>query len=911
MIELRTLGSLELTSPRTGDVSAPLTQPKRLALLVYLSVARPRGFHRRDTLLALFWPEFDTQHATGALSQALSHLRVILGSGVVESRGRSEVRVAPSRLLCDAVAFEDYAAAASAERALALYRGDFLQGLHVPASIDLERWMEDERNRLRDLATGLAWTLAEVAEGSGDAGAAAHWARRAAGFKVNDEIAVRRQIALLDRVGDRAGALAVYDDFARRFEADFGVPPSAETQACIQQLRSARGVALTSGAMSPNATTRHAVALSGPERVRVAPNGATSAAASSVATDHPNSTDHPKVRTTLPRFGAWSVGAVLGVVAGVLGAQWLRGDAPRPVPSWFELAVPDSAAPLGDFGIPGSLALSPDGSTLAYVGDSTSSLFLRTLDELSLRRIPGTEGASCPSFSPDGRWILFTSSSRLWRVAIRGGAPITIADSAATCGVWTDANEIVFDGPEHLYRVSADGGPVSLLTRRDSINRIGAMVPSHALPGRKAALICLSEDVMAKWQLAVVSIPSGQITRLTDRGYPSCPVRFAGGHLVFARKRAIVAAPFSLGALRITGPEVVLLRDTMASFSTSGNGALAYIAATPRTHSLVAVSENGSTRTLGGDSTARPLAQSPLTALDTGRYSWPRISPDGRRVVMEMLNAAQGVPPAGLWVYDVPSRTTSKLTEELVGIQPLGWSSDSRDVIFTQIDSGDIAGKRRIVIKPWDASTPAREFIAFPERFSRSIYTLFDITIGPPHGYAAFVVWNFSDTADIWIAPVDTPAAARPLVASKAREAQPRLSPDGKLLAYISNETGRNEVYVRSMHGPARRVQVSTHGGWQPLWSPDAARAKAGTRTLFYRAPEWMMRATLTSGDELGVVRRDTLFRDIFVQHDVVNYDVFPDGKHLLMVRPNPRPRAHVGVVLNWPVLLRRRAPAP
>jgi dipeptidyl aminopeptidase/acylaminoacyl peptidase len=265
---------------------------------------------------------------------------------------------------------------------------------------------------------------------------------------------------------------------------------------------------------------------------------------------------------------------------------------------------------------------------------------------------------------------------------------------------------------------------------------------------------------------------------------------------------------------------------------------------------------------------------------------------------MEMLTAGQR---GALWVYDIASGTVSRLTNYVTGIQPLGWTSDGRSVVFTQIDSGRIGGPRRIVSQPWDGSAPARELIRFPERFARSIYTLFDITIGPPHGYAAFVVGNFSDTADIWVAPLDTPHMARPLVATKAREAQPRLSPDGSLLAYTSDETGRPEVYIRSLLGSSTRVQVSTGGGWQPLWSRDG-------RQLFYRAPGFMMRATIARRTGLRAVRRDTLFRDVFNLHDVVNYDVFPGGKELVMIRPNPPGPTRAAVVLNWPEFLRQRA---
>lgn len=173
-----------------------------------------------------------------------------------------------------------------------------------------------------------------------------------------------------------------------------------------------------------------------------------------------------------------------------------------------------------------------------------------------------------------------------------------------------------------------------------------------------------------------------------------------------------------------------------------------------------------------------------------------------------------------------------------------------------------------------------------------------DISIGPPHGYAAIRV--YADPGDIWIMPLDTPKAARPFVATGADEGEPRLSGDGKLLAYTSDETGRPEVYIRPVPGPASRLQVSAGAGTQPVWSADG-------RQLYYRGPEFMMRATIARGSELSVTRRDTLFRDVFARHNMTNYDVFPGGKELLMIRINSSP-VRAAILLNWPELLRQRA---
>jgi DNA-binding SARP family transcriptional activator len=241
MVHLHTFGTLEITHSGDGHVPADLTQPKCLALLVYLATARPRGFHRRDTLLGLFWPELNEQHARGALSQALLRLRAVVGTEVIVSRGANEVCVDPSRLWCDVVEFETHVSLAEAERGLDLYRGDFLAGVHLPGLEEFEHWVEAERTRYRGVAIGAAWKLAESAEQSGRAETAAKWAQIALAFAPDDELAVRRQMEMLIRLGDRAGAVSVYDEFVRRLRLAYETEPSPKTSALAESLRSNGG----------------------------------------------------------------------------------------------------------------------------------------------------------------------------------------------------------------------------------------------------------------------------------------------------------------------------------------------------------------------------------------------------------------------------------------------------------------------------------------------------------------------------------------------------------------------------------------------------------------------------------------------------------------------------------------------
>ena len=237
MIELRALGTLVLRDHNGEDLHPVLAQPKRVALLAYLAIARPRGFHRRDTLLALLWPEQDEQHARWALNQALCHLRTALGKEAVPSRGGGEIGIDARALSCDAVEFQAAIEADDPIRALGLYRGDLLEGFHVSGGREFERWLEVERVWLRRRAARAAAALAHCEEARGEAVAAGHWARRAFALAPDDEGEVRNLIELLGRLGDRAGAVQAYEEFARRLHVEYGVDPAPETLVTINAVR--------------------------------------------------------------------------------------------------------------------------------------------------------------------------------------------------------------------------------------------------------------------------------------------------------------------------------------------------------------------------------------------------------------------------------------------------------------------------------------------------------------------------------------------------------------------------------------------------------------------------------------------------------------------------------------------------
>ena len=265
MFELRTLGGLELLERADGRARAIPLQAKRLALLAFLATPSPSRFRRRDTLLALFWPGLSQEHARGALRQALHFVRKSLGEGVITSRGEEEIGLDGSLVASDATLLEMALEADDPERALALYRGDFLEGVFVAeAAPELEDWMAAERSRLRGLAAKAAWRASERPAADRDTG---EFIRRAVSLSGVDEAALRKGIARMEARGDRAGAAALYEEFSRRVARDFEVDLSPETQAAMHALRGRRGTGVISGVSAAPEAAPAATPVEPPARV--------------------------------------------------------------------------------------------------------------------------------------------------------------------------------------------------------------------------------------------------------------------------------------------------------------------------------------------------------------------------------------------------------------------------------------------------------------------------------------------------------------------------------------------------------------------------------------------------------------------------------------------------------------------
>lgn len=237
MLRLRVFGGLQLYHQDRGDVPDLVVQPKAAALLIYLALARPRGFHQRDRLVGLFWPDLDQERARTALRKTLHRMRQALDEDIVVSRGNEALSLS-SDVWCDAVAFDASLEAGRLHEALDLYQGELLPGFFVPDSGDFEAWLESERARYRTNAAAAAWSLVERYDSDEEFTNATQMARIVARLAPSDERMLRKVVSLLARHGDRAGAIEIYQSFAQRLWRDYETRPSQETMRLIESIQS-------------------------------------------------------------------------------------------------------------------------------------------------------------------------------------------------------------------------------------------------------------------------------------------------------------------------------------------------------------------------------------------------------------------------------------------------------------------------------------------------------------------------------------------------------------------------------------------------------------------------------------------------------------------------------------------------
>jgi len=531
------------------------------------------------------------------------------------------------------------------------------------------------------------------------------------------------------------------------------------------------------------------------------------------------------------------------------------------------------------------VAISADGRRLAVVGGkggSPSMVYVRSLDDPVFEPVRGSEGAGSVALSRDGEWVAFAVQPRkVLKLPIRGGTPELVADSAIAPS-WGDSGALVLLDGNAIVLAPADGSKPRRLPVLDPADRTGAYdydSPS-LLPGGGDVLVSQSSQSPSgadDRKLVLVSTTDGHVTDLNMSGFGGT---YVSGRVVFSRPQGMVfSAPFSLSKRAFTGPATLLLQgvgvtSNSSEIAVAENGTLVYLSGRAvDLRSMVAVDRQG--------------IEQPLSREDR-LFGEPRVSPDGRHIAMRVGESSD---VGDVWIYDVGAGSLTPLTTDKHSLRP-EWSRDGSRIITIDAVSGDTILVRS---RPWDGNGDVQTL----QRGSAMVRPIATASIGQPHGWSAFRV-NVSAIGDIMIAPNDSLQALRPFVATPARELMPRVSPNGRLLAYSSNKSGRTEVYLRPIPGPGPEVPVSIGGGQEPVWSSD------GT-SLFYRGPSRMMVATVAEGPAPAVTKRDSLFIDRWDRSNAHGgYDVFPDGKRFVMTRSakaaNGKPPT-LFVVLNWPQL--------
>jgi len=601
----------------------------------------------------------------------------------------------------------------------------------------------------------------------------------------------------------------------------------------------------------------------------------------------PGSTAGGKTRLDPVKIGL--VGAA--VVAAALAAWgWLR-PAPAPEVNRFSLYLPpaQAMAPVSQSG--NRLAISPDGRRIVYVGPGqrANQLWVREHDQLSGSPVPGTEGAGAPFFAPDGRQIGFLVNGKSVRtVSLDGGPTLTLTDSAnSTAGDWGSDGYVYFEVDSGLARVRASGGPIESVYKLSSRKEVGAEWPV-VLPGARGIVFRTrrANQGVGDFQILAMPLPAGE-PHVIMRGVFA---RYSPtGHLlVVTSDGKLVAVPFDLDKLAVSGPPVGLLEGIgveVGGFSTnlalSGNGTLVYsTGSAARARQPVWVSREGLESPV--DSSWQPQGVIAAFAL----------SPDARSLVVELEQNGNGE----IWVKQLPVGPFSRLTfGDTSNIRPT-WTGDGRSLVYigNAGASGGVPTKRRA------DGTGAGETLLRSSFSWGQIFETHD-------GQWLVLRRSFAEagSGDIF-AVRKGDSTLVPLATSPAAEGDAAVSPDGRWIAYASNESGASEVYVRPFpDAGSARWQVSIAGGTDPLW------AHSG-RELFYRsAANALMNVAVRPGDTFSFDQPKRLFstQPYVTIGPVQSYDVSPDDKRFLFLRETaPDERNELIVVQNWTQEMKERA---
>ena len=571
---------------------------------------------------------------------------------------------------------------------------------------------------------------------------------------------------------------------------------------------------------------------------------------------------------------AWAMAGLASLAAIGFAAAWAR-RAPKPAQLIrFEVKNPEGALAVGP------PVLSPDGRMLAFDATDargTKSLWLRPLDALEARPIPGTEGVVRPIWSPDSRQIAFMAGNKLRRVAVAGGPIQTIGDAQyGADGSWGETGVILLDGRgnDPLWAIDAAGGVRRVLVAPDAgKGELGAGWPAF-LPGGQKFLHHVRMAKAEDDELRVRALDTGESKTVMKA--PSQVVYAPPGYLLFVRDRTLVAQRFDTGALELRGDPIPVSEGLgianlgLVSISASATGALAYRPGLAVERRLVWLDRKGQ--------------ESPAFGKDD-QYAdvWP--SPDGNRVAFDVVGADG---QSDIWIRDLARGTTTRFTFEPEGeIAPV-WSPDGRRIAYTlQGKSWDLY---------WKDAAGTGEAEPLLENADQKFVTDWS------RDGSTIVFASRNDAGwDLWAMRLTGDRKPFPLRTTKFTEVYGTLSPDGRYLAYQSNESGRTEVYVQEFPEARSKWQISQDGGLAPAWRADG-------RELFYRTTDGrLMAVPIEKGASFAAGTPQLLFRARFSQ--VTARSLFrpsPDGQRFLVNTPLAgEAAASAVVVLNWTAALR------
>ncbi len=574
-----------------------------------------------------------------------------------------------------------------------------------------------------------------------------------------------------------------------------------------------------------------------------------------------------------------------GLVAAVTGlAVWnLKPTLPQPVTRTVINLPPDQQ--LAGMGYGPALAISPDGTQLAYVATQagTQQIYLRALDSAEAKPMPGTEGGSEPFFSPDSQWLGFFAGGKVKKISVGGGAAQNLGDAVVPLGGSWGSHRMIAFVPgltSGLEQVSEEGGVPQPLARLEKVEI------SHAwpefLPDGKAVLFDVTSATVRS-QVVVQSTATGERHIVIQAG--AQPHYARSGHLVYAQGGNLMAAPFDPRRLEVTGAGVPVVGDVLpttltgaAQYSFSATGSLVYASGGSQTtqRRLVWVSRTG--------------AEQPLAA-PARNYVYPRLSPDGQQVAVTIAEHEQGLQ---VWLYSLSRDLLTKLTLQGYANAISSWTPDGKRIAFMSNN----VGPQNVFWQMADGSGSV-------ERLTTSEYVQIPGSWSPDGRLLAFVEENPTTGYDIWVLRTSD-REVQPFLRTPFNETAPEFSPDGRWLAYVSDESGRFEIYVQPYPGPGGKWQISTDGGTEPVWNRNG-------RELFYRSGEKMMAVDIATQPSFVAGKPRMLFERQYVPTagTFPFYDVSPDGQRFLMIKPVEQAQAatQINVVLNWFEELKRLVP--